>query len=312
MDKEYILTRGYKSDISFVCPACRDKTNIQVDVPEPYWQADRASDMVAEDDIDVECGECGEGFFAHVVNSGGHCDIAIHDHPTVEVDAGHAYYDGPDSDDYDEPEPPENAHSVFLDSHHETQEMLTLDALRSNGSSMMNRMVFAHQIAAMEAFLADTVIIEVTSKPDAMKQLLTEDKELLKEKYDLAQIAAEPGIVRRKVLEHLRKKIMYHNLERVDILYRTVFRMHIFNFLTQDETATLKQAIEYRHDCVHRNGRTQDGEKLTVFTPEYVANIAAIAYKLVDAIERERVIGGFNAAIAAIAAKRSPPPQTGP
>jgi hypothetical protein len=78
--------------------------------------------------------------------------------------------------------------------------------------------------------------------------------------------------------------------------------------LDKDEVDTLMQAITYRHDCVHRNGYSKETEKLTVFTSEYVARISAITHKLVDGIERARVIGGFQAAIDAIAANRSTAP----
>jgi hypothetical protein len=104
---------------------------------------------------------------------------------------------------------------------------------------------------------------------------------------------------------------MYHNIGRVNALYRTVFKMDLFRMLDKDETDTLMQAILYRHDCVHRNGYSKEGEKLTVLTPEYVGRILAITHKLFNAIEKARVLGGFQAAIDAVAANRSPPPRTG-
>jgi hypothetical protein len=306
VDKHEIgISRGYKCDISFVCPMCAHNVFDRVDVPEPHWMADRASDITAEDDIDLQCLKCDNEFSAHVFNSGGDCDIALHDFPDVTINAGLAFYDGPDSDDWDEPEPPENAFSVFLGSHNETSAMLRENSMPLSGSNLMFRMLFAHQISAMEAFLADTAINEVNSKPEAMDRLLKEDKDLMKEKFDLAQIAADPNIVRKTVIEHLRS-LMYHNLGRVNALYGTVFKMNLFRLLDKDEVDTLMQAILYRHDCVHRNGYTKEGDKLTVFTPEYVSKILFITHKLVDAIERVRVIGGFQAAIDAVAAKRSP------
>jgi hypothetical protein len=229
----------------------------------------------------------------------------------VKVDAEHAFYDGPDGDDWEEPEPPENAFPVFLQSHRETWNMLKENALPADGSSLMNRMVFAHQISAMEAFLADTVIIHVTTKADAMKRLLEEDDDLRKEKFNLAEIAADPNLVRKAVLEHLRS-LMYHNIGRVRALYRTVFKIDLFKLIGRDEIDTLMRAIIYRHDCVHRNGHTKEGEKLTVFSPEYIASIAGITHALVDAIERKRVMDSFQAAIDTIAANRSPPLQMDP
>lgn len=276
----------------------------RIEVPEPHWMADRASDMTAEDDLDLECRECDEMFAAHVLNNGGDCEITLNDHPDVKVDAETAFYDGPAEEDWEEPEPPDNAFSVFLRSHRETWNMLKENALPTDGSSLMNRMVFAHQISAMEAFLADTVIIHVTTKPDAMKRLLGEDADLKKEKFSLAEIAADPNLVRKAVLEHLRS-LMYHNIARVRVLYQTVLNIDLFKLLSKDELETLMRAVVYRHDCVHRNGHTKDGEKLVVFTPEYVEQIAGITRSLVDGIEKKRIIDGFQAAIDAVAVNPS-------
>lgn len=57
----------------------------------------------------------------------------------------------------------------------------------------------------------------------------------------------------------------------------------------------------------------KEGEKLTIFTPEYIdiASIAGITHTLVDAIERKRVTESFQAAIDA-AANRSPSPGIDP
>ena len=83
---------------------------------------------------------------------------------------------------------------------------------------------------------------------------------------------------------------------------RTRLRSHVLN---KDELETLMRAVVYRHDCVHRNGHTKDGEKLVVFTPEYVEQIAGITHSLVDGIERKRIIDGFQAAIDAVAVNPS-------
>jgi hypothetical protein len=63
--------------------------------------------------------------------------------------------------------------------------------------------------------------------------------------------------------------------------------------------ANLMRAIINRHDCVHRNGHNKDGEKLTVFSPRYIEEIAGDVHALVDAIEKARMLGGFQAAISA-------------
>lgn len=40
--------------------------------------------------------------------------------------------------------------------------------------------------------------------------------------------------------------------------------------IKQDLLSNLPIAVAYRHDCVHRNGYTVDGNKLEIFTKKYL------------------------------------------
>ncbi len=286
MDKHEIGARGYKCGISFVCPSCNTKVTDIVDVPEPYWAADRASDMTAEDDVDVTCRECDEEFLGHVFNSGGHCDITLNDHPDVRVDAGHAYYDGPpDDEDWVDFDTPKNPYRVFMNSYHES--MFLLGERGGDGTSLVNRMIFGQQLSALEAYLSDTLINGVMEDAAIMAMMLEKDKDLEKQKFTLAQVAADPTLVRKTVRNHLRG-VLYHNLPKVDALYSIAFNIQIFQLLGEDKKAKLLQAVNFRHDCVHRNGHDADGNGLDVFTKEYVGEIADLISQLVKDIQEKR------------------------
>jgi hypothetical protein len=85
------------------------------------------------------------------------------------------------------------------------------------------------------------------------------------------------------VTDYLRS-LVFHDLERVDFLYRAVFSSGI---LKDDiDKGKLFAAIRYRHDCVHRNGIDKSGMRLTVFTKEYVQETADLMRAFVDRIER--------------------------
>ena len=66
----------------------------------------------------------------------------------------------------------------------------------------------------------------------------------------------DEDIVFKRVTHHL-KALLYHNLPKVNALYRIAARIDIF----PDETikARLFEAVPIRHDCVHRNGNDKDG-----------------------------------------------------
>jgi hypothetical protein len=274
----------YKCDVAFTCPLCKAHIKDAIEVPEPHWIADRASDMCAEEDVDIVCDECDSGFWAHVLNVGGDCTITLRDYPETNVDTGSAFYDAPeDSDDHwlddilsKEP------YSIYLATHGECARYLFSHG--GDGSSLINRMVFSQYIAALEAYLSDTLIGTVIDDKSALIALSAKDKRLTERKFSMSEFIEDPDLI-RKMIAHL-KDVIYHDLHKVDYLYRIVFEIDLIALLGSDGTAAMLSAVKYRHDCVHRNGKNKEGEQLDVFTKEYVTNISQLVFNLVDSIQK--------------------------
>lgn len=188
-----------------------------------------------------------------------------------------------------EPEPgvwadydlPDNPFTIFMDSYHHTGDLLA-DYGNDSGAHLVNRMIFSQQITALEAYLGDTLTKVVLADKGAMNRLMTNDMELAKERFSLAEIAGDPSLVESRVREYLRS-ILYHNLAKVDFLYGAALGIRILG-LAHDK-ALLFTATMQRHDCVHRNGLDKDGKKLIVFTKQYVQDTADLIRKLVEKIE---------------------------
>lgn len=179
---------------------------------------------------------------------------------------------------------PENPYVVFTNSYFRTGDLLADHGI-DDGRYLLNRMIFSHQITAMEAYLGDTLINETLGDLAAMDRLMKQDHDLKDIKLTLAEISATPDIVRKKVREHLRG-VMYHNLKKVDALYAIALQ---FRILPQaSDAGDLFKAIMLRHDCVHRNGYDKDGAEITVFTKEFVQQTADMIRSFVMRIE-ERV-----------------------
>jgi hypothetical protein len=123
----------------------------------------------------------------------------------------------------------------------------------------------------------------VASDADAMQRLIDGDDDLSKQKFTLAEIRKEPGLVERKVREHLRT-ILYHNLAKVDALYGIALGIRILSLT--DKKPDLFRAVMLRHDCVHRNGFDKEGLERSTFTREFVRETADMIRSLVESIER--------------------------
>ena len=274
----------FETDVHFECPACEKHASTSVAVPEPNWgAAENMSDLTSEDQTEVTCNECGTVFPAYVFNSAGSCDVTLDDYPDTVIHADMAFFSPPDEDEWTDFDIPAEPYDIFMASYHHTGDILAEHG-GENGSHLVNRMVFAQQVSALEAYLGDTLKNRVAEKTDAMLRLLEADKELGKKRFGLAEIAANPELVGAAVAEYLRS-VLYHNLPKVDFLYRAALDVTVLR--SDEDKEKLLKAIIYRHDCVHRNGMDNDGVALTVFTKQYVQEIADLMRALVEKIQSD-------------------------
>lgn len=188
----------------------------------------------------------------------------------------------PEPDDWLNYAAPENPYRIFMHSYHQTGDLLA-DHGRPHGNFLLNRMVFSHQVTALEAYLGDTLIKEVMGDDDALQRLLATADELVHTKLTLAEVFKSPDLVHTTVRMYLRD-VLYHNLGKVNVLYKIALGFHIIE-LTKDKSSLYK-AISLRHDCVHRNGFDKDGNELKVFTKEFVQGTADLVKEFVDNIEK--------------------------
>lgn len=274
--------------VKFDCPICHRSAANKVLVPEPNWGAsDKVSELTSESETEVVCDLCGAVFSAYVQNSASDCSVTLDDYPETEVLADNAFFAPSADDDWLNTDLPENPSGIFLDSHYHAGDILAEYGIGGRGvlshsAFIINRMVFSQQVSALEAYLGDTLVQQVKQSQIATGKLLANDDELKDVKIGLAEIVISPDIVSKTVQAHL-QKILYHNLAKVAVLYKIALDIDIW----PDEVIKkgLFRAVQYRHDCVHRNGRDKDGNEQQVFTTEYVKEMLDAMSKLVRHIE---------------------------
>ncbi|PWR21206.1 hypothetical protein [Zavarzinia aquatilis] len=228
-----------------------------------------------------QLGELTWGLWEYPIGIENHHDTDAGGHEVVEDFDYGLEHDEPEPDEWGEYDVPSNPFSIFMDSYRQTS-LLLVDHGKDDGRDLVNRLVFSHQVTALEAYLGDTLINTVAGDADAMQRLISGDEELSREKFTLAEIRNDPDLVGRRVREHLRA-ILYHNLAKVDVLYNIALGIRILN-LTSNKDALFK-AVKLRHDCVHRNGFDKDGNELVVFTKMFVSETADVIRSFVESIE---------------------------
>lgn len=282
---------GLKAVAEFLCPRCRQDVRAEIGVPGPDLGADRVSDMAVVNSIEVECPNCTEVFQAAATAGIFDCQVTLDDHPDTKVTT---YVQAePDDDPWDDYEPPEQPYDTFNQSDDQLQALLLEKGSATDGTDLINRMVFAHYIAALEAYLADRLLNAIDDHEEAITDLVTQDPLLNKERFTLAEIVSQPDLVKAKVRRYVRDT-RWHKLDKADNLYRTGAKVSLFKILGEKK-ADLLRAINLRHDCVHRNGYDDEGNRLGVFTAAYVSEIAATIRTFVGTVEGNMTFGGRNA-----------------
>ena len=180
-------------------------------------------------------------------------------------------HDGPEYDDeWLELPPPDNPFAQFQTSYRESTDLLARSGSDA-GNRLVNRLVFSQQVTALEAYLGDTLKNEVLRDLTAMQRLLEADEDLKKEKVTLLEVFKDSGFVQKKVRDHLRRMI-YHNLAKVDALYKIALGIGILDLAT--DRKSMFDAVLLRHDCVHRNGADDEGRPREVFSKVFVQQTA--------------------------------------
>lgn len=273
----------YESSIEFRCPICSGMVQADIVVPETYWTGDNADERFVEDEADVGCDHCGSGFMLHIQNSDGHIAAMVYDHEEVKVHCSNAFMTMPLPPDYDDLGIPENPAESLISTLVDVSHVLKA-AAASFYTPTVNRMAFIQQFAALEAYLSDTLIGLVLNKPAVLATALTAIHDLRDTKLSLADIHADPDIVKRTVVGNLRG-LMYHNLEKVGSIYHATLGFHLFP--ESNCRQRMFKALPIRHDCVHRNGKDKEGNERTEVNDAFVKQIDADMRAIVKHIEAE-------------------------
>ncbi|OYE03388.1 HEPN domain-containing protein [Nostoc sp. 'Peltigera membranacea cyanobiont' 232] len=153
------------------------------------------------------------------------------------------------------------------------------------------RLLHINVITALETFLSDAFINTVTNDRKFIRKFVESNPEFAKHKFSLNELFVKVDKIDDYVKEYLLSQ-MWHNLEKVKPMYKDTFDIEF-----PEDLKKLFKAIKNRHHLVHRNGKSKDGEKITL-TQKDIEELVAEARKLVDFIYEQfgnnNIIGNNN------------------
>ncbi|HGL6714606.1 hypothetical protein NTJ56_20835 [Burkholderia contaminans] len=141
---------------------------------------------------------------------------------------------------------------------------------------IVHQMAHGSIIAALEAFLADTVKFWVTSEESVLRRFVSTNKDFQKEVLNLGDIFTRFDRIKADVHAYL-SEFMWHRLDKVKPIVKAAFQIDV------PDISTLMAAVKVRHDIVHRAGRNSEGV-LVILTTDDIHALRDECLKFADAI----------------------------
>ena len=147
-------------------------------------------------------------------------------------------------------------------------------------ASCFLRLLYVNVITALETYLSDAFINTVVNEPDLMRRFIETTPEFQAEKVPLAAVFKAVEEIERRARAYL-IDVVWHHIERVKSMYRATLGVEF-----PSDLASIFRAILIRHDIVHRNGKTKDGNEILI-APKDVLDLVSAVEKFVQHIDNQ-------------------------
>ena len=230
--------------VTYVCPQCGHTNKDTFSVPEPDLTAETHHDSINQDYLDAICEKCEQEYNVIMTNGyyGGYGEIEEVD-SIIEVDEN---IPGEDDEYYDK--------LLFKETHSDTEKTIeAIEELPQEIKDNLYRLLYANIISRMEAYLCDTIVNYVLSCEAHKRQFVQNYEPLATQKFQMSAIYAKYESL-DKIIKGALTSIVYHDIELVKKLYKKVAVVEL------PYTKAIEEAIQIRHDIVHRNGKDKEGK----------------------------------------------------
>lgn len=274
--------QSFNSRIYFRCPLCLASNTQKVHVEDRGSSDIGISDYTFECDAEIVCPYCESEFPATVSCNNFYCQFTLNDHPEISITGDSPSFSQAEDDFWIDYDPPEDPFGICLATLEQMKSLINDEPTHRDDPQLLNRMVLSQSVTALETYLFDTLVRRLSEDRGLVARLLTRDKHINQEKFTLKALADNEKLLDDEVRKYL-GGVLYHNLERVNFLYDASFG---FSIKRGDPNWTkLLEAVDRRHDCVHRNGLRADNKRQLIFTYEYVGQVISLIDALVRRVE---------------------------
>ena len=128
------------------------------------------------------------------------------------------------------------------------------------------RLLYVNVITALETYLSDVFIGTVKKNPDLMRRFIETTPEFKQEKIPLSDAFEAKNKAEKKAYLYL-TDLVWHKVDRVMQMYKNTLGIDF-----PEDISAISRAIDKRHDIVHRNGKTKEGEEI-IITENHISEL---------------------------------------
>lgn len=162
------------------------------------------------------------------------------------------------------------------------REIGNLDRLRELGvddlglRDLLLRQLFISIIGAVETYLSDAFINKTLSSNHFLEKFVTTHPDFKKQKISVSDVFTTSRNIKEKA-KTIMVGTIYHKLPVVKEMYQQTFEIEF------PDISEMQRFVTQRHDLVHRNGKTTDGELVRI-DDETIESLTKSAKQLVNAV----------------------------
>ena len=287
----YIAHPGAVVEVRFPCPTCGETVYSEgTTIPEPNYAADKVRDSDRRADLDASCEGCGRDFSLEVVSWIGGSEVSDWELDGDAIEYAVVAEAPPDDEFIEEYLDAATSNPEFSRAFREGALALRrlaqvgpeagpADRPASDPGRLLDRLLYAHAVTLVEAYLSGAFVQTVLADPVLIGKLVEAHPKLGDQKVSVREALDAETALRRKVKGYL-AHVVYHRLDEVRRMYKSVLDVEL------PDTGALEEAIETRHDVVHRNGKTKEGEDVAV-DRDGVLDLLGAVEAFVGAVDRQ-------------------------
>lgn len=291
--KDYWFDTRPTHELSFICPKCQFPCAAFFHAPDPHEIMDEGD---SHEEV-VECLRCRSVWTAIVTadEDDDQYEGFLDEKPDTPITLSELDLsdERDDWDDHYEPEP--RAHDIFQAALKEWWQLMEKIGDPRGGAGSTNRMLFTQLFSCLEAYLYSEIIGIAERDPAVQRGILRAIPALGNQPVKLSTVAEKPTLVSDAVTGAL-IDLSFHNLDLVETLCREGLQQGMLP-TDKGERDLMMKAVHKRHDCVHRNGLTKDGQTVDDVTLDWLMSLAKAFERMAQRVQtRVSDVDGYRLA----------------